>query len=281
LRDARKEKIHEIKNTSDKKNLIFNMKIIYGPVSSWRLGESLGIDLICSEKKICSFDCIYCQLGKQSNKTINRKKFISLKELINELTDTLDYLSPDVITFSGMGEPTLANNLIHAIRLIRNITNIPIAILTNSSLMNNKKVLESLCLLDFVVAKLDAPNEKLFQEINRPVNKISLRDTIDGIKKFKKLFTGKFSIQTMFMNNNMDDVEEIANLVSEIEPNEVQINTPLRPCAIKPLTDKKIDEIEDTFKARNLNTISVYKSPKPKTSPLDKMDLIKRRRSVL
>jgi len=123
-------------------------------------------------------------------------------------------------------------------------------------LIINKNVFESLCMLDFVVAKLDAPNEKLYQEINRPVGNISHKDIIDGIKKFRKIYTGKFSIQTMFMNNNMDYVEEIANLVSDIEPDEVQINTPLRPCSIKPLSEKQIDKIEDLFKARNAMGLS-------------------------
>ena len=110
------------------------MKIIYGPVASWRLGSSLGIDLICSEKKICSFDCIYCQLGKQSGKTTQRKNFIRIDELKKEVIETLDQVSPDVITFSGAGEPTLAKNIDQAYNTIKKITDIPIAIITNSSL---------------------------------------------------------------------------------------------------------------------------------------------------
>ena len=253
------------------------MKILYGPVSSWRLGKSLGIDIICSKKKICSFDCIYCQLGKESKKTTNRKNFISLDELRKEAISTLQLVSPDVITFSGMGEPTLAKNLDLAIKTIRKITNIPLAILTNSTLMNNKNVIESLCMLDIVIAKLDAPNEKLFQEINQPANNISLKKTIESIKNFKNVYSGKLNIQTMFMNNNIQYVEEIADIVSEINPNEVQINTPLRPCSIKPLTERQIDKIEKIFIKKNLKTISVYKSTKPKTSPIDKIEIFKRR----
>ena len=257
------------------------MKIVYGPVSSWRLGRSLGIDIICSNKKICSFDCIYCQLGKQSNKTTNRKDFISIEKMRKEVIDTLRIVSPDVITFSGMGEPTIAKNLDQAIRTIRKITNIPLAILTNSTLMNNKNVIESLCMLNVVVAKLDAPNEKLFREINQPADNISFKEAIKSIKNFKNVYSGKLNIQTMFMHNNIKYAEEIANIVSEIEPYEVQINTPLRQCSIKPLTEKQLSEIEEIFKVKDLNTISVYKSTKPKTSPLDKMEIIKRRRSIL
>ena len=147
--------------------------------------------------------------------------------------------------------------------------------------MTNEDVRESLCKLDFVVAKLDAPNEKLFQEINQPADNISFKETIKSIKNFKNIYSGKLNIQTMFMYNNIKYAEEIANVISEIEPYEVQINTPLRPCSIKPLTEKQLYEIEEIFKSKGLNTISVYKSTKPKTSPLDKMEIIKRRRSIL
>ena len=258
---------------------MLNMKIVYGPVSSWRLGKSLGIDLICSEKKICSFDCIYCQLGRQSITTTNRQDFISMDELNKEVIHILKKVSPDVITFSGMGEPTIVKNLDQAIRTLRKITNVPLAILTNSTLMNNKDVIESLFKLDIVVAKLDASNENLFQEINQPADNISFKETIESIKNFKNTYSGRLNIQTMFMNNNINYAKEIANVVSKIEPYEVQINTPLRPCSIKPLTEQQLARIEEIFKARDLNTISVYTSTKPKTSPLDKMELIKRRRS--
>jgi wyosine [tRNA(Phe)-imidazoG37] synthetase (radical SAM superfamily) len=114
------------------------MKIVFGPVSSWRLGKSLGIDLISSEKKICSFDCIYCQLGKQPNKTIQRNNFISIEDLKKELSQVLQKITPDVVTFSGLGEPTLAKNMDLAIEAIKKITYISLAVLTNSSLLKIK-----------------------------------------------------------------------------------------------------------------------------------------------
>jgi len=253
------------------------MKSVYGPVASWRLGSSLGVDLICSKKKICSFDCIYCQLGKQENITILRKKFISNEKIIKEVSETLKIVNPDIITFSGTGEPTISKNLDLAINEIKKITKIPLAILTNSTLMNNKDVIKSLCKLDVVVAKLDAPNEKLFQEINKPLEDVNFETTFQSIKNFKKVYTGKLNIQTMFMKNNINYAEELANIISEINPFEVQINTPLRPCPIKPLTKEQLNRIEKIFKKRNLNTISVYTSKKPKTSPMDKMEIFMRR----
>lgn len=256
------------------------MKTTYGPVSSWRLGKSLGIDLICSEKKICSFDCIYCQLGRGLYKTTRRVNFISLSDMEKDLIESLEVADPDVITFSGTGEPTLAKNMDLAIGIIKEITDIPLAILTNSTLMKNKDIQKSLLKLDIVVAKLDASNEKLFQEINRPAHGINLKGTVNGIKDFKKKYSGKLDIQIMFIENNMNFKEEIADIVAEIEPHKIQINTPLRPCAVKPLAKEQLVEIEIIFKEKGLRTTSVYTSIKPKTSPIDKIEIFKRRRSI-
>ena len=254
------------------------MKTTYGPVSSWRLGKSLGVDLICSEEKICSFDCIYCQLGKTKVKTIKRDNYISINEMRKDVLRSLEMTDPDVITLSGTGEPTLAKNMKLAIQTIKKITDMPLAILTNSTLMKDKNVQKALLELDIVVAKLDAPNEKIFKEINKPVREVKLEDTIEGIKDFKNKFSGKLDIQTMFIENNMSYAKEIADIVCEIRPDEVQINTPLRPCAVKPLSKEQITKIEKIFKEKKLKAISVYSSKKPKTSPMDKIEIFKRRR---
>ena len=134
------------------------MKIVYGPIASWRLGKSLGVDLTCHKGKICSFDCIYCQLKKTEKITAQRGTFISMDQLKKELTSALEKTKPDVITFSGMGEPTLANNMDEVIQLVRELSDFPIAILTNSSLFYDKEVQNNLKQLDIIVAKQDAPN---------------------------------------------------------------------------------------------------------------------------
>jgi wyosine [tRNA(Phe)-imidazoG37] synthetase (radical SAM superfamily) len=255
------------------------MKIVYGPIASWRLGRSLGIDLVCKPNKICSFDCIYCQLENTEKITSERNQFVDIKNVENELKKALEIRKPDVITLSGMGEPTLATNINDAIELIRGLTDIPLAILTNSSLFYNENVQNSLCKLDIIVAKLDAPNQEIFQKINQPAKGVTFEKTIEGIKSLRRKFNGKFALQIMFINENKDYVKEIVQCVKEIKPDEIQINTPLRPCKIKPLSEKELDEIEKAFVG--LNTLTVFKSPRPKTDPLDKMELIKRRRMEL
>jgi len=251
------------------------MKIVYGPVASWRLGRSLGVDLICSPKKICSFNCTYCQL-EEEKPTTKRDTFVSIDKVEEELKNALEKTTPDVITLSGMGEPTLAENMSETIQVIRKLTKLPLAILTNSTMMYDKEAQENLRKLDIIVAKLDAPNEELFQRINRPAAGITFEKTLRGIKGTRKGFKGKLALQTMFVEENKGYAEELAALARDIQPDEVQINTPLRPCKVKPLSQKELDEIEKAF--TGLNYISVYHTPKPMADPLDKMELIRRRR---
>jgi wyosine [tRNA(Phe)-imidazoG37] synthetase (radical SAM superfamily) len=252
------------------------MKYIYGPVASWRLGKSLGVDLLCRPGKTCSFDCIYCQLENTENITKQRQNFIKIPGLIKELKEALKKTKPDVITLSGMGEPTLAKNIDEAIDEIRKITDIPIAILTNSTLFYDEEVICALKKVDIIVAKLDASNPEVFNKISRPAKNITFEETLKNIKKLRSEFKGKFALQIMFMNENKDCAKKLADIAREINPDEVQINTPTRPCSIKPLSVEELDEIEKEF--FGLNTISVYHSTKPKTDPLDKIEIFKRRR---
>jgi len=253
------------------------MKLVYGPISSWRLGRSLGIDLISQEEKICSFDCIYCQLEKTQCITAQKDEFVSIPQLKKEISEALQKRTADVITFSGMGEPTLASNMDEAITVIRELSDLPIALLTNSSLLYDQQVQDNLNKIDIIVAKLDAPNDELFQRINQPASGITFKKTIQGIKSMRKQFKGKFALQTMFLNHNEKFARELAELSREINPDEVQINTPLRPCEVAPLPKERLERIEQQYEG--MPTISVYTSSRPMTDPLDKLDMIKRRRT--
>ncbi len=253
------------------------MNTVYGPVSSWRLGKSLGVDLICSNDKICSFDCVYCQLGKTIEKTIKRREFVEVDKIKSDLKSALKKTKPDVITLAGTGEPTLATNIGDTIDAIRNLTDVPMAILTNSSLLNDKDVRKDLQKLDVVCLKMDAHNNELLKIVNSPSKEIKFDQIFEGAKIFSKEYEGKLTVQSMFIESNMKYAKEIADIVKKLNPDEVQINTPLRPCSVKPLNKNQISKIEQEFKNQNLATISVYESKKPKTSPLDKMNILRRR----
>jgi wyosine [tRNA(Phe)-imidazoG37] synthetase (radical SAM superfamily) len=253
------------------------VKVIYGPVPSWRLGNSLGIDLLCGDEKICTFNCIYCQLGEHGIKITNRAKFVEIERLENELKECKS--DANVITFSGMGEPTLASNLGEAIKVVKRYSDLPIAILTNSSLIPQVEVQEALMQLDIVVAKLDASDEELFQRINRPVEGIEIGDIIKALKHFRAKFIGKLALQIMFIEANKEYAEELANLALEMEPDEVQINTPLRRCKVKPLNSFEIKAIKDKFASRGMNTISVYECiPRALEARTKDLNEVRRRR---
>lgn len=249
--------------------------IIYGPVPSWRLGSSLGIDLISTKGKTCSFDCIYCQLGKTIHRLAERKEFVTISALAEEL-ERIKGITADYITFSGVGEPTLAANLSEAITLARSVLRLPVAVLTNSSLMTREDVRNDLSMANVVVAKLDAPDEKMFCEINRPITKCRLKEIIQGMKHFREQYQGRLSLQVMFVNANKHHAREIAAIAKEISPDEVQLNTPLRPCAVQPLVPRDIDSIRGEFHGLK-NVVTVYEATRPEVNPLDLKETLKRR----
>ena len=254
-----------------------DFKYIYGPVPSWRLGSSLGIDPISQREKICTFDCVYCQLGKTENFTGERKIFIPVTKIIEEL-DLLPQVQIDYITFSGRGEPTLAGNLGRMIKAIKKIRKEKIAVLTNSSLLNRKDVQEDLLQADFVVAKLDADSQKVFDIVNKPMEAIKFDSIVEGIKDFRGIYKGKLALQIMLIDENKKYARNIAQLAKDINPDEVQINTPLRPCNVKPLSKTELTEIESYFDG--LKVVSVYNAVKKKVKPISNKDTLKRRGKI-
>jgi wyosine [tRNA(Phe)-imidazoG37] synthetase (radical SAM superfamily) len=251
------------------------MSIIYGPVPSWRLGRSLGIDLLNTTRKVCSFNCVYCQLGETTQFVAEQKEFVSMERLAKEI-QSVRQIEADYATFSGMGEPTLASNLGEAIELARSILDLPIAVLTNSSLMFREDVRQQLAHADTVVAKLDVPNEELFAMVNKPAPGLYFDQIKDGISLFRDKYRGKLALQVMFIEANKDYASEIAALARQISPDEVQINTPLRPCAVRPLSPKNIAKVQREF-TNFENVVTVYEARKYKVLPLDLAETLRRR----
>jgi wyosine [tRNA(Phe)-imidazoG37] synthetase (radical SAM superfamily) len=254
-------------------------RYIYGPVSSWRLGRSLGIDPISAKEKLCTFDCVYCQLGKTTVFTNERRDFISTKAITDEIKK-MALPSIDYITFSGAGEPTLAKNLGDMIRAVRKLRREKIAVITNASLMNRRDVQVELALADFVLAKLDAGSEETFQTMNRPMAGIHLRTVLATLKGFGSFFKGKLALQIMFTSLNEKDAPQIARLAQEIHPDEIEINTPLRPCGIKPLSETALSGIEHQFRdicEKNISITNVYHAEKKTVSPISAPDTLRRR----
>ena len=249
--------------------------IVYGPVPSWRLGRSLGVDLLPADGKTCSFDCTYCQLGRTVRRLTVRAEFVASSALALEL-EAARNVAADYVTFSGMGEPTLASNLGEALRLARDVLGLPTAVLTNSSLMAREDVRRDLACADVVVAKLDAPDEQLFRRINRPLARLSLAETVEAIELFRATYRGKLALQIMFIEANRRAAGRLADIASRLSPDEVQINTPVRPCPVTPLTAEEIAAIREEFH-KFANVVSVYDAPRPEVTAIDVEETRRRR----
>ena len=251
--------------------------VIYGPVPSWRLGRSLGIDLLSTEGKTCSFDCIYCQLGTTLFPLAERREFVSLNQVETEM-EVVRGVEADYATFSGVGEPTLASNLGQAISMVKSTLHLPVAVLTNSSLMPREDVRRDLAGADVVVAKVDAHEEELFRRVNRPFGGYSLDEILQGINLFRKNYQGKLALQLMFVEVNKRHAREMAEIASSLSPDEVQLNTPLRPCAVEPLSPREMAAIKEDF--QGLNAVQVYEAPPSEVEPVNAVETLRRRPEI-
>lgn len=205
------------------------MSHVFGPVPSRRLGRSLGVDIV--PLKTCTYDCIYCQLGRTTQKTLQRKEWVPLDDVLAELGGKLAS-RPDYITLSGSGEPTLFSRIGELIDGIKAITDIPVAVLTNGSLLWRQDVRTGLMNADLVIPSLDAGDEAMFQAVNRPHKDIAFRKMLDGLITFRKEFTGLYWLEILLLGGHTAieaDVAKLACCVKLIQPDCVQLNTVTRP----------------------------------------------------
>ncbi len=198
---------------------------------SRRLGLSLGIDVV--PFKTCTYDCIYCQLGRTTNKTVERKEYVPLHDVLAEIDRKLDTApAPDYITLSGSGEPTLYSELGRLISAIKKKTGIPVAVLTNGSLLWDKEVQEALLEADLVVPSLDAGSEEMFQYVNRPHSDIAFEKMIAGLVEFRKNFSNRIWLEVFLLGAMPEIDSEVKKIISHVEkirPDKVQLNTVARP----------------------------------------------------
>jgi len=208
------------------------MKYVFGPVPSRRLGRSLGIDPVPA--KTCNWNCIYCQLGRTVPVSRERREYYPREEIIAEVATALQKYEPgeiDWITFAGSGEPTLHAGLGWMIRRVKKTTGIPVAVLTNGSLLYLQEVRREISAADAVLPSLDAGRAELFKKINRPHPESSFERLVLGLKEFRKIFRGKLWIEVMLIRG-LNDTEEaltaISRILEGIKPDAVHINLPTR-----------------------------------------------------
>ncbi len=236
------------------------MKYIFGPVYSRRFGISLGIDL-SPDRKRCNFDCLYCELDRSKPvDTYNNPP--DPEEIVKQLKDFLDkHNYPDVITVTSNGEPTLYPYLDQLIDLINEIKGpSKTLILSNGSTIHNEKIRNALKKLDKVKISLDAVDEKIFKKVDRPHKNIHIDEIVEGLKLFRKEYSGELVIEILivkYINDSPESIEQIKKVLEEIKPDRVDIGTVDRPPAYRvfPVSNEKLYEIADILKEFNVHVV--------------------------
>ncbi len=228
-------------------------KHLYGPVPSRRLGRSLGIDLV--PHKICTYDCIYCQIGDTTEKTLVRKEYVAVREILDEVKRFLEEgtSSIDHLSLSGSGEPTLHSKIRSVIESLKKITSIPVAVITNGSLLYEPEVREDLLQADIVLPSLDAVSAEVFIKVNRPRSGFSIEKVIEGLVEFRKVYKGQIWLEILFckgVNDSKEELLKMKKVIDRIQPDRIHLNTVVRPPSEKwvvPLGEAEMEKIKEFF----------------------------------
>ncbi len=264
------------------------MKHLFGPVASRRLGRSLGVDLL--PFKTCTLDCVYCECGCTTEKTLNRKEYVPFDEIISEIKQWFsEGGKADYITLAGSGDPTLHSRLGDIISEIKQITKIPVCVLTNATLFSLPEVRKETALADLVVPSLDAADEETFLKINRPAVNLDFKKYIEGLILFSENFTGKLWLEIFVVpgiNDNENSIKALAEIAKKIKPDKIQLNTAVRPTAeksVKPVSQENLRKLAKVF-TPEAEIIAAYHhavKSKEKVSKEKVFELLRRRPGTL
>ncbi len=208
------------------------MSYIFGPVPSRRLGLSLGVDLV--PYKTCTFDCLYCEVGRTTHKTIKTGDYVPVRDVLRQLRERLEECAPDVITLAGSGEPTLHFEIDRIISGIRALTDTKIAILTNGSLFWDRAVRKRVLNADLIMPTLSSAVPSTFETIHRPHGDLTLDRIVDGLKRLRAEFKGLISLELILLagiNDTESEMAALKPLMDDISPDKIQLNTVVRPPA--------------------------------------------------
>ena len=259
--------------------------LVYGPVPSRRLGRSLGVDIV--PYKICSFDCIYCQIGRTTEHQPERKAYVTAAEVVPQVEDRLKTCArPDFITLGGSGEPTLNTELEDIIAGIKSITGVPVALLTNGSMMADPEIRRACCNADVIIPDLDAGDEETFRIINRPCESISFEDVVAGLIALREEFNGQIWLEVFFaagINDSPQQAKKIADIAEKIKPEKIHINTVARPAAeadVSAVPRERLEELREILgpKAEIVADFSKHEAKSTGTVSRESvLDMLKRR----
>jgi wyosine [tRNA(Phe)-imidazoG37] synthetase (radical SAM superfamily) len=237
-------------------------KYLFGPVPSRRLGISLGIDLV--PMKTCSLNCIYCECGSTTELTWARKAYVPVEGVKSEFVHYIEnHPAPDYITFSGSGEPTLHEGIGEIIQYIRSQPlRIPVAVLTNGTLLPDKACRDALKQAQIVAPSLDAATADVFKKINRPFPKLDIKRVIDGLIRFRRDFSGEMWLEVFIvpgLNDTQAQLTALKEAILKIEPDRIDLNTLDRPgpvAKIRSATRKELEWILDFWQLDNASIIA-------------------------
>lgn len=222
--------------------------LVYGPVPSRRLGYSLGVDIL--PFKTCSMDCVYCQLGAFARTTVRRRDYVPVRAVLAQIRKALGSGARiDAVTFSGSGEPTLHSGIGRIIAGIKRMTDVKVVVLTNSSTLTGRRNGRDLLQADVVVPSLDAVTDPVFVRVNRPHPGLTAAAIIDGLVRFRRRFKGQIWLEVMLVrgiNDGPAHLRALRKAVDRIRPDRVQINTVVRPPAVKsarPLSEAELERV--------------------------------------
>ncbi|MFO8015324.1 MAG: radical SAM protein [Phycisphaerae bacterium] len=259
---------------------------VYGPVPSRRLGRSLGVDLI--PFKTCTYDCIYCQLGRTTNLTIRREEYVPVDDVVADVERRLAELDapPDYVTLAGSGEPTLHSRLGDLVAEIRRRTGVPLAVLTNGSLLSEPAVADALAEVDLVVPSLDAPAAAMWRQVNRPHPALDWEAMFGGLVRFTRRFDGRVWLEVMLLEDltgTETEVASIALLARRIRPERIQLNTAVRPAAeagVRPVSREQLEALARRFDPP-AEVVAEFREPAEETAAgataEDVLELLRRR----
>jgi len=232
------------------------MAFLFGPVSSRRLGLSLGVDLL--PPKICTFDCIYCEIGRTTLRTARRKEYVPSSGVLKEAENYLQSKAAkiDYVTVTASGEPTLHSKIGDIVSRLKDVSPKPVAVITNSSLLHLPEVRQALLKADVILPSLDAVRPDTFRRINRPIRSIRIEQIIGGLKDLRQEYTGQIWLEILFVqgiNDRLEEVEELRKALQAIQPDRIQLNTVDRPPAedyASPLSSARLETIREVLGER-------------------------------
>lgn len=243
-------------------------KHIFGPVPSRRLGISLGVDLV--PHKVCSLNCVYCECGRTTNLTLERKEYVPFDKVIFEIDDYMNnHPKPDYVTFSGSGEPTLNSRIGDVLSHIKqNYSSVPVALLTNGTLLSDKRVRREILPTDVAMPSLDAVSDRVFRKINRPFSSLAVEDQIRGLIDFRNEYKGEIWLEVFILpgiNDDRSELEKIKDAILSIRPERVQLNTLDRPGAVEGLSPASAESLEKIVELWNLDNVEIVASARKRT----------------